>query len=124
MPDSTRWPGFSAFARCAVGDEHVAEPPYGLDMARVRVVFLDDLAQARDLHVDRAVEHAILAAARELHELVARQRLARMLHQHFQHRELPRGQGDGLAVARPAARGGGEFAGAEAMELGIARARP
>src|SRR6185312_2823809 len=42
--------------RIAVGHEYVAEAPDRLDEARMRVVILDDLAQARDLHVDRAVE--------------------------------------------------------------------
>ena len=49
----------------------------------MRRVLLDDLAQARDLHVDRAVEHLVLASPGELHQLVARHRLARVLHQDF-----------------------------------------
>src|SRR5689334_14181298 len=68
--------------------EHVAEAPDRLDMLGVRRIVLDDLAQPRDLHVDRAVEHLVLAAARELHQLVARERLARVLDQHLEHREL------------------------------------
>ena len=37
----------------------------------------DHLAQARDLHVEAAVERLELATARQLRELVARERLAR-----------------------------------------------
>src|SRR5205814_7701913 len=59
------------------GNEDIAEAPDRLDVLRVRRVVLDDLAQARDLHVDRAVEHLVLAAARELHQLVARQQIGR-----------------------------------------------
>ena len=87
------------------------------------MVVLDDLAQPRDLHVDRAVEHAVFAAARELHQLVARQRGARMLHQHFEHRVFAGRQGDLLAFAREAARGEVEFENAKAVDLGVAGGR-
>ena len=65
--------------RVVVGNEHVAEAPDGLDVARIRGIGLDQLAQPRHLHVDRAVEHLVIAAAREQHQLFARERLARML---------------------------------------------
>src|SRR4051812_30311557 len=72
--------------------ENVAEAPDGLDMRRMRGIFLDDLPQARDLHVDGAVEHLVFAAARQLHQLVARERRARMLDEHLEDRELARGE--------------------------------
>src|SRR5450631_1929606 len=55
----------------AVRHEHVADAPDGLDIARLRRVGLNHLAQARDLHVETAIEGLELAAARELCELVA-----------------------------------------------------
>src|SRR5690606_9091939 len=54
-----------------VGHEYVAESPHGLDVARLGGVILDQFAQARDLHVDRAVEDPVFATARKLHQLVA-----------------------------------------------------
>src|SRR5688572_15881597 len=62
----------------AVRDEDVAEPPHRLDKRGFRRVGLDEPPQARDLYVDAAIERAELAAARELHQLVARERRARM----------------------------------------------
>src|SRR5690554_2250963 len=72
--------GGAGFAVPAViGHEDVAEAPHGLQITRLGGVFLHQLAQAADLYVDGAVEHAVLAAARQFHQLVARQWLARML---------------------------------------------
>src|SRR5580698_10148166 len=72
----------------AVGDEHVTETPDGLNEAGAARVGFDQLAQTRDLHVEAAVEHLVLAAARQFHQLFARQRLARMAGEHLEHREL------------------------------------
>src|SRR5688572_20210347 len=88
----------------AVRHEHVTESPYRLDKAWLGGIRLDQLAQARHLHVDRAVESAELAPARELHQLVARERRARMLHEHLEQREFTRSELDVLAVADEAAR--------------------
>src|SRR5689334_21402278 len=96
--------------------EHVAETPDRLDVLGVRRIVLDDLAQARDLHVDRAVEHLVLAAAREFHQLVARERLARMLDQHLEHRELAGGERHALALAGEGARREVELEAAEAVD--------
>ena len=88
-------------------------------------ILAEQLAQARDLHVDRAVEALELAAARELHQLVARHRLARVLRQHLEQRELAGGERHGLAVARERARGEVERERAERDRLRLARwARP
>src|SRR5882762_7268111 len=65
----------------------------------MRRILLDELAQARDLHVDRAVEDFVLAPARELHQLVARQRRPRVRDQDLEQGELARGERDRLAVA-------------------------
>src|SRR5512135_2446544 len=75
----------------AVRNEHVPKSPDGLDVARLRGVGLDDLPQARDLHVEAAVERLVLAAARHLHELLARQRDARVPRECLEHRELAGG---------------------------------
>jgi hypothetical protein len=55
----------------------------------------------------------------ELHQLVARQRLPRVLHQHLEHREFPGGERNLLAVAREAARGEIEIERAEAVDFGF-----
>ena len=102
---SAKQPAFRSLC-FAVGNEDVAEAPDGLDVARLGRIVLDQLAQARDLHVDGAVEDVVFAAARQFHQLVARQRLARMFDQHLEQGEFAGGErGDG-AVA-------GQFAGAE-----------
>src|SRR6218665_2148825 len=59
-----------------VGHEHIADAPDGLDVARLCRISLEQLAQARDLHVQAAVERLELAAARELGQLVAAQAVA------------------------------------------------
>src|SRR5262245_36824599 len=77
---TSRAAGFGGqIGRGGIGNVHVPEAPYRLDVARVRGIGLDQLAQARYLHVDRPVEHFVIAAAREHHELLARERLPRML---------------------------------------------
>src|SRR5688572_5672767 len=79
---------FVRLALLAVGNEHVTETPYRLDESGLRGIGLDQPPQPRDLHVDAAVEGAELASARELHQLVARKRNARVLHEHFQQGEF------------------------------------
>src|SRR5713101_2111862 len=87
-----------------VGHEDVAEPPHGLDISGMRGILLDELAQARDLHVDRAVEHLVFAAPRELHQLVARQGRSRVGHQHLEQGELAGGERERLTVVLERAR--------------------
>src|ERR1700761_3756241 len=76
---------------CAVRNEHVSETPDGLDKAGTARIRFDQLAQTRNLHVETAIEHFVFAATRKLHELFARQRLARMAGEHLQHREFAGG---------------------------------
>src|SRR3954468_13766994 len=106
---------------CPVGDEYVAEAPDRLDVLRMRGIVLDDLPQAGDLHVDRAVEHLVFTAARELHELVPRQGLARMLDQHLEHRKLARRELHRLARSGEHAGGKAEGEIAELEHLGAGR---
>ncbi|CAM2169518.1 hypothetical protein BLAT2472_11146 [Burkholderia latens] len=88
----------------AVRDEHVAEAPDGLDETRAARIGFDQLAQARDLHVEAAVEHFVFAAARKLHQLFTRQRLARVTCEHLEHGEFAGGQRNLLAGLRQRAR--------------------
>ncbi len=71
-----------------VRHEHVAEPPHRLDVAGVRGIGFDQLAQPRHLHVDRPVEHVVVAPARQEGQLLARERLPRMLDEDLHQREL------------------------------------
>ena len=75
-------------AGVVVRHEHVAEAPHGLDVAGVGGIGLDQLAQPRHLDVDRAIEHVVVAPAREQRQLLARERLPRMLDEHLHQREL------------------------------------
>ena len=75
------------------------QSPHRLDEARLGRVVLDQLAQARNLHIDGAIEHAVFTPARKLHELVARQRLAWVLQQDLEQGELTGGELDLLAIA-------------------------
>src|SRR5437868_6615160 len=88
MPAAT---SVSASGR-AVRHEHVADAPDRLDVARRRGVGFDQFAQARDLHVQAAVEGLEFAPARQLRQFLARQRLPRMADQRLQHREFAGGQ--------------------------------
>ncbi len=104
--------GLGRLAHRAAGEQALDPSHVGLDVAGEAVAVgvdprAEQLAQARDLYVDGPVEHAVLASARQFHQLVARQRLARMLHQHLEQREFPGGQRDVLAV--PAQAAGGEI---------------
>src|SRR6185436_16322253 len=58
--------------------EDVTQPALGADVARVLRVRLDLAARAQDQHVDAAVEHLGLQAARVLQQLVARPHPARL----------------------------------------------
>ena len=69
-------PAQAASGLAAVGHEHVAEAPDRLDVGGLGGIGLDQLAKPRYLHIDRAVEDFVLAAAGEFHQFVARQRLA------------------------------------------------
>src|SRR5476651_2028568 len=51
-------------ARLSVRDEHVAQAPYGLDEQRARWIWFDQFAQARNLHVQAAVEHFVRSEER------------------------------------------------------------
>src|SRR5688572_12865464 len=88
----------------AVRHEHVAHAPHRLDVAGRRGVGLDQLAQARDLNVEAPVEGLELAAAGQLGQFFARQRLARMAHQRLQHREFAGGERKLLAILLERAR--------------------
>src|SRR5438105_1599851 len=90
----------------------------------MRRIVLHDLAQPRDLYVDRAVEHLVFAPAGELHQLVARERLARMLHQDFEHRELAGSERHALPLARERPGGEVQLEAPEAMRLRSRRRRP
>src|SRR5690606_32950083 len=100
----TRDPGLrSAGAEpsaAAIGHEHVAQAPHGLDEHRFGRIRLDQLAQAGNLHVQAAVEGFVLAAARQFHELVARQGNLGMAGEHLQDGEFAGGDRHLVAVAR------------------------
>src|SRR5882724_5216125 len=97
----------------AIWDEDITHAPHRLDVARLGWIGFDHFAQTRDLHVEAAVERLELAAARQLRELVARQRLARVTHQCLQHRKLAGGQRDLFAILGQAAQRQVEFERAE-----------
>jgi hypothetical protein len=72
--------------------QHVAEAAHGLEQAgRARVV-AELGAQARDLHVDGAVEGVLGAALGQIEELLARERAPGPLGEHAQEGELVAGQ--------------------------------
>ncbi len=104
-------------------DEDVAEAPHGLDERRLGGIRFDQLAQARNLHVDRAVERTEFAAACELHQLVAGKRRARVLHEHLEQREFAGSERQRFAVFRQAARAEIERELAEVHDLLLARRR-
>src|SRR5439155_22319705 len=87
-PDVRTASAEAASLRCAfrvrggglvVRHEHITEAPDRLDIARVGGVGLDQLAQPGHLDVDGAIEYIVVATAREQRELLACQRLARVL---------------------------------------------
>src|SRR5574343_151077 len=118
MERATTGAGVSARA---VRHEDVAHTPHGLDVAWRSSVVLDQLAQARDLHVQAAVEGLELAPAGQQREFFARQRLARVAHQVLEHGELARGQRQFFAVLLQHARAEVESEGAKAHHLVLAR---
>src|SRR5690606_24052832 len=48
-------------ARLAFRDENITEAPHGLDVQRCRGIGFDQFAQARDLHVQAAIENFVFA---------------------------------------------------------------
>src|SRR5690606_28771777 len=78
-PTGAPYIGFSTLV--AIGHEHIADAPDRLDIARLGRVGLDQTAQARDLHVDGALQRIPFAATGQVHQLVAGQGFAGMLHQ-------------------------------------------
>src|SRR5690606_18583797 len=82
----------------AVRYEDIAQAPYRLDEHRLGGVWLDQLAQPGDLHVQATVEGFVFATPCKFHEFVAGQRDLGMAGEYLQHRELTRGDGYGLVV--------------------------
>ena len=58
----------------------------------MRRIFFHHAAQTGDLHVDRAFHCGVFATARQVHQLVAGERLTRVANQRFKHRELAAGE--------------------------------
>src|SRR5690242_10191971 len=87
-------------------------------------VLLDELAEARDLDVDRAVEYLVFAAARELHQFVARQRRPGVRDQDLEEGEFSGSERHRLAVALERARGEVHRHAAEADLLRLDRGGP
>ena len=82
-------PGSEFFTHAgAVRHEDVAHAPHGLDVARAGGVLLDQLAQARDLHVQAAVADAVVIAVRQRQQLLAAQRPVGLAGQRAQQLEL------------------------------------
>ena len=79
-------------------NQDVARPAHRLDDLRVIGVGFELLAQAADLHVDRAVEGPGRAAARVLDQEVARQHPAGMTGEHAQQLVLAGGHGHRFAA--------------------------
>src|ERR1035438_4304293 len=80
--------------------EHVAGTAHGEDAARRFRIVLDDGADARDVHVDRAVERLERMALERIHDLVAREDAAWALRQDDEQVELVTGGRGGLACER------------------------
>src|SRR6185312_14401780 len=108
----------------AVGNEHIADAPDRLDIAWRRGVEFDELAQARHLHIQAAVEWLELAPACQLSQFFTRQRLARMPHQRLEHGEFTGGQRQVLVVAAQRARAQIEHERAEHHGFVLGRWRP
>src|SRR5690606_4733320 len=82
----------------AVGNKYIPQAPYSLDEYRFGRVGFDQFAQPRDLDVEAPVEGLVLAAARQFHELVARQRDLGMPGEDLEHGELAGGDGHRFVV--------------------------
>src|SRR5258708_18808498 len=105
--------------------KHISDATLGLDHSRRARVAFELAPEAKDLHVDTAVEDIFMDASR-LQQMLAAERTLRRLEKGEQHRILALGQCDrgsgrvgqlaGLAVELPAGK-------AKAAALGIARRR-
>src|ERR671936_1023827 len=71
--------------------EHVARAAHGDDAARLLRIILDRGADARDMHVDRAVEGLELLALHEVHQRLAREHAPGALGERHEEVELERG---------------------------------
>jgi N-glycosylase/DNA lyase len=58
----------------------------------MRRILFHHAAQAGDLHVDRTLHRGIFTAARQVHQLIAGERLTRMADQRLQYRKLAAGE--------------------------------
>src|SRR5919204_2491975 len=84
--------------------EHVARAAYGDDAARLLRIVLDGGADARDVHVDRAVEGLELLALHEVHQRLAREDASGALGERHEEIELERREAALRAVEPHAAR--------------------
>src|SRR5438105_12363950 len=87
-----------ASSSCHRDGEQIADAALGADELRLLRVRLDLAAQAQDQHVDRAVEHLGLEAARLLEQLVAGPDALRLAHEGFEEAVLGLRQRTGRAV--------------------------
>mmetsp|Transcript_16163 Transcript_16163/g.30510 ORF Transcript_16163/g.30510 Transcript_16163/m.30510 type:complete len:366 (-) Transcript_16163:133-1230(-) len=90
--------GSESMTGCHRGREHIARAAHGLDEGRLLAVVLQALAQAADLHVQRAVQGPEVAAAGDLGEAAAVQHLAGVFHQQLEQLEVHARQRGGGAV--------------------------
>lgn len=105
----------------AVWNEHVAYTPDSLDVAWSGSVFLDQLAQARNLYVQAAVEGLKLTATGKHSQFFARQWLAGVAHQCLEHGEFACRQWQLFAVLLQHAGAQVESEGAKADHFVVAR---
>ena len=84
--------------------EYVTGTPYGLQITRSARIGFDEFAQTRNHHVHAAVVRVVLAAARQTHQLIARQRLPRPADKRGKDGEFARGQALHDAIAAQFAR--------------------
>src|SRR4029077_9015984 len=84
--------------------EHVARAAHGDDAARLLYIVLDRGADARDVHVDRAVEGLELLALHQVHQRLAREHAPGALGERDEEIELQRGDAALHAVEAHAAR--------------------
>src|SRR3974390_1092024 len=61
----------SKSCRLVVRHEYVAEAPNCLDVNGIGRIGFDDLAQTRNLHVDRTIKNLGVASPRPVHKLVS-----------------------------------------------------
>src|SRR5690554_6717089 len=84
--------------------ENVAKAPDRLDENRLGWIWLDQFAQAGNLHIEAAIESFVLASARQFHKLVAGMRNFRVAGEYLQHREFAGRDGYLLVIASQCAR--------------------